>query len=114
MADISPADISLDDWVAEVAAALGVIDLRVDTDEVLDLASAAAHNVVRPAAPLTTFVAGLAAGLAGGSQDDIRKAIQTAATLCERHPADGSLPAPRGGTSGPPDTDRATGDRGDA
>ena len=97
MAETSPADISLDDWVAEVAAALGIIDLQVDTDEVLDLASVAAHNVVRPAAPLTTFVAGLAAGLAGGSQDDIREAIQAAVALCERQ---GASPSDHSKTDG--------------
>ncbi|MBC7631495.1 DUF6457 domain-containing protein [Aeromicrobium sp.] len=83
------ADISLDDWVATVAAELGITGLDVDTEQVLDLASVAAHSVVRPAAPLTTFVAGLAAGLAGGSRDGLRKAIQTATALCERQGNDG-------------------------
>lgn len=78
------ADISLDDWVATVAAELGLTDLEVDTERVLDLASVAAHAVVRPAAPLTTFVAGLAAGLAGGSEADLRTAIEVATALCER------------------------------
>lgn len=78
------AEISLDDWVAAVAAELGISNLELDPELVLDLASAAAHSVVRPAAPLTTFVAGLAAGLAGGSEADLRDAIDAATVLCER------------------------------
>lgn len=78
------AEISLEDWVATVAAELGIRDLDLDTELVLDLASAAAHSVVRPAAPLTTFVAGLAAGLAGGSDADLRDAIDAATVMCER------------------------------
>ena len=77
-------DISLDDWMATVAAELGLDDLDVDVEQVLDLAADAAHAVVRPAAPLTTFVAGLAAGRAGGSADDVREAIDAASALCVR------------------------------
>lgn len=79
----------LDDWVAHVAAELGV-DATVDVDAVLDLAGAAAHAVVRPAAPLTTFLAGLAAGRAGGSPDDIRDAIARANDLCRADPNENS------------------------
>ena len=77
-------DISLDDWVAAVAADLGVEELEVDVEQVLDLAADAAHGVVRPAAPLTTFIAGYAAGLAGGKPDDVREAIDAASALCAR------------------------------
>ena len=78
------AEVSLDDWVATIAAELGVKGLELDADQVLDLAAAAAHAVVRPAAPLTTFVAGLAAGLAGGSEANIREAIEAATAVCEQ------------------------------
>jgi hypothetical protein len=77
-------EISLDDWVAAVAAELGLEGVDVDVEQVLDLAADAAHAVVRPAAPLTTFLAGLAAGRAGGSADDVREAIDAAGALCER------------------------------
>lgn len=77
-------DISLDDWAVTVAAELGIPELDLDADMVLDLAAAAANAVVRPAAPLTTFVAGLAAGLSGGSATDITEAIDAATVLCER------------------------------
>ena len=77
-------EISLDDWAATVAKELGVDDLDVDVEQVLDLAADAAHAVLRPAAPVTTFVAGLAAGLAGGSATDIREALDAAMALCDR------------------------------
>nr|WP_217500688.1 DUF6457 domain-containing protein [Arthrobacter sp. C9C5] len=47
--------------------ALELEDVEIDINEVLGLAGVAAHSVVRPAAPLTTFIAGFAAGLASGS-----------------------------------------------
>ncbi len=77
-------DISLDDWVAVVATELGLGELDVDVEQVLDLAADAAHAIVRPAAPLTTCVAGFAAGRAGGTADDGREAIDAASALCVR------------------------------
>ena len=50
----------LDAWTAALTAALG-LESRVDVAGVLDLARVAAHTVARPAAPLTTYIAGLAA-----------------------------------------------------
>lgn len=78
------ADISLDDWAATVAAELGIDELDLDVEQVLDLAGSAAHAVVRPAAPITTFIAGLAAGLAGGRPEHLRDAIEAATALCDR------------------------------
>ena len=56
----------LDDWVRELLAAFELPDTQVDIDQVLSLAGVAAHGIVRPAAPLTTYLAGYAAGLAVG------------------------------------------------
>ncbi len=67
-------------WVDELCAALG-IDATVDRDLVLDLARDAAHGVARPAAPLTTFIVGLAAGLRGGSAQDVAAATEIARRL---------------------------------
>ncbi|NUR58299.1 MAG: NTP transferase domain-containing protein [Catenulispora sp.] len=56
----------LADWCAAAAAELGLAGhelTAVDLDAILGLAGVAAHNVVRPAAPLTTFLAGYAIGL---------------------------------------------------
>jgi len=55
----------LDEWVAALAAELGV-DVEVDIRLLLEVARDAAHQVDRPAAPLTTFLVGYAAGRAGG------------------------------------------------
>lgn len=78
-------EIDLNAWAATVAAELGITPaVEIDVDQILDLASVAAHNVIRPAAPLTTFLAGLAAGRAGGSTEDIVRALQSASDLCNR------------------------------
>ncbi len=77
-------NITLDDWVAAMAAELGLDELEVDVQQVLDLAGDAAHSVTRVAAPLTTFVAGYAAGRAGGTTDDIREAFEAVSALCKR------------------------------
>ncbi|WP_345025361.1 DUF6457 domain-containing protein, partial [Streptomyces sedi] len=54
----------LEEWIAAVKAELGV-ELDVDTKALLDAARDAAHGVTRPAAPLTTFLIGYAAGRTG-------------------------------------------------
>jgi hypothetical protein len=54
----------MDEWTAAVQRELG-LDLPVDVDLILDVARVAAHNVARPAAPVTTFLLGVAA--AGGA-----------------------------------------------
>jgi len=57
--------VTLDEWVRSVTAELGIDDLDLDTDRMhilLDLARDAAHAVQRPAAPLTTFLVGVAVG----------------------------------------------------
>lgn len=51
----------LDDWTRRVVEALR-LDPDVDVAGVLDLARDAAHGVARPAAPLTTFLVGVAVG----------------------------------------------------
>jgi hypothetical protein len=51
---------TLEDWTAAVCADLGVE--RPDSMLILDLAREVAHGVARPAAPLTTYLAGLAVG----------------------------------------------------
>jgi hypothetical protein len=72
----------LDDWTQELCSALG-LDLQVDVDGVLDLARVAAHNVARPAAPLTTFLVGYAAGLRGGGPDAVREMAGLARALAD-------------------------------
>jgi hypothetical protein len=71
----------LDDWAAELVAALSLAGFQVDIPLVLDLARDAAHGVARPAAPLTTFLVGYAAGLRGGSAEEVREAVAIATRL---------------------------------
>jgi hypothetical protein len=74
--------IGFDRWVDELAEALGIDD-DVDVDSLLDLARDSAHQVERRAAPVTTFLVGLAAGRAGetGAVDD---ALAKAAAALQR------------------------------
>ncbi|WP_072174620.1 DUF6457 domain-containing protein [Clavibacter capsici] len=63
----------LEHWVDRVAALLELPAQEVDVSLVLDLARDAAHGIARPAAPLTTFLLGLAVGRAGGGAADARR-----------------------------------------
>jgi hypothetical protein len=72
---------TLDDWLVEAATALGV-DGAVDTGLVLDLAREVAHGVARPAAPLTSYLLGLA--VAGGA--DVEKAAAVLTHLAREWP----------------------------
>jgi hypothetical protein len=55
----------LDEFIAAACAELGLSPDDVDTDLVLELAREVAHNTVRPAAPLSTYLLGLAVGRGG-------------------------------------------------
>ena len=57
------------------------LDLEEEIEAILELARDAAHGVERPAAPLTTFLVGYAAGLRGGSAVDIADCIDIATEL---------------------------------
>ncbi len=58
---------SLERWAAALATELGLDPAAVPTDDILDLARDVAHGVARPAAPLSTFLVGLAIGAGNGS-----------------------------------------------
>lgn len=51
----------MDEWVAALAAALE-LPSDVDVTAVLDVARDVAHNVERPAAPVSTYLVGVAVG----------------------------------------------------
>lgn len=72
----------LSDWVKTIEQEFS-LDAAVDIEHLLELASVVAHQVVRPAAPVTTFYAGLLAGLRGGTSLDIDDSIRTLLLLCE-------------------------------
>ena len=69
---------NLHDWIDELSDVLDV-DTELDEGLVLDLARAAAHNVARPAAPITTFLLGFAAG----SQDADPEALEVLAAKAQ-------------------------------
>lgn len=79
----SPSPSVLEEWVARLATELELSPSVVDIELVLDLARDAAHGIARPAAPLTTFVVGYAAALAGGSPEDVRRIAEIATRLAK-------------------------------
>lgn len=62
----------LDAWLEDARELFGLPDdPGAHAELLLKVASVAAHTVARPAAPLTTFLVGLAAGLRGGTPEQI-------------------------------------------
>ncbi|MEP6817855.1 MAG: DUF6457 domain-containing protein [Marmoricola sp.] len=74
---------NLHDWIDELC---DVLDIEVDIDEalVLDLALDAAHNVERPAAPITTFLLGYAAAASEGDPAELERLAGLATDLAKR------------------------------
>jgi hypothetical protein len=67
-------------WLTILSAELGISDVRMDDEAIttlLDLARDSAHEVERVAAPLTTFLVGVAVGRGGA----LKGAAATATTL---------------------------------
>ncbi|WP_416442358.1 DUF6457 domain-containing protein [Leucobacter sp. HNU] len=74
---------ALDAWLAAAAAELGLDPATVSIGTVLDVARDVAHDVARPAAPLSTFLLGVAFGRLGGDADPERL-DELAALLVDR------------------------------
>lgn len=89
-------------WTRKLLEAFEIADIDVDVHAVLNLAGVAAHSIVRPAAPLTTFVAGLAAGLAAGSGQASEAAAMKAALGMAKQLAAAEAPAAEASTTAPP------------
>ena len=86
-----PGSSVLDRWVDALEAELGLPPRSVDVGAVLDLARDAAHQVARPAAPVTAYAVGYAEGLAaarGESSDALDRA--TSSALSWQDPGPGS------------------------
>jgi hypothetical protein len=64
-----------------------------DVPLLLDVARDAAHGIARPAAPLTTFLVGLAAGQRGGGAEAVASAAAIAQRLVQAQSASDSDPA---------------------
>jgi hypothetical protein len=70
---------TLDRWTEAACAELGLTAADVPARTVLDLARDVAHQVERPAAPLTAFLLGLAAGKGQPMDDAARRLTELAA-----------------------------------
>jgi uncharacterized protein DUF6457 len=74
--------VNLHDWIDELCDVLD-IDAEVDEALILDLAKVAADNVVRPAAPITTFLLGWAAGSTDADVEAVERLAARAQRLAE-------------------------------
>lgn len=93
---------SLDAWTAHVCHALDLDPASLDRDLLLDLTKNVAHSVARPAAPLTAFLIGLAAGRDGGGAEQVRAVCATVSRLVGGgDPADHRAPAGDTTAAGP-------------
>ena len=92
-------DETLEEWCRALLQAYNLEDVQVDVNAVLALAGVAAHAVVRPAAPLTTFIAGFAAGLASApgremDAESMDAALAVARTLAKDYEAEAAAGTP--------------------
>ena len=92
-------DETLEEWCRALLQAYKLEDVQVDVNAVLALAGVAAHAVVRPAAPLTTFIAGFAAGLAASpgremDAESMDAALAVARTLAKDYEAEAAAGTP--------------------
>jgi hypothetical protein len=78
---------ALDDFISMTARALGIDEAAVDQRLLLAMTRDVAHQVARPAAPLSAFLVGLAAGRAGGSPDAVREAAAKVTALASGYTA---------------------------
>ncbi|WP_405550811.1 DUF6457 domain-containing protein [Streptomyces sp. NBC_01171] len=75
------------EWIAAAKAELG-IDLDVDIAELLDMTKVVAHEVARPAAPITSFLVGYAAALQAGGAGAVSEANRKVTGLAEQWAAE--------------------------
>jgi hypothetical protein len=74
--------VNLHDWIDELSDVLDV-DAEIDEGLVLDLAKVVAHAVERPAAPVTAYLLGLAAGAQGADAETVEALASRAQALAE-------------------------------
>jgi hypothetical protein len=75
----------LDTWIAAACDELGLSTSDVEAKAVLDVARDVAHNVVRPGAPVTAYLMGVAVGR-GADPADVAARLTS---LALDWPADG-------------------------
>lgn len=100
----------LEAWTKKLLEAFEIGDVEVDVHSVLNVAGVAAHSIVRPAAPLTTFIAGLAAGLAAGSGQAPEAAAMKAALGLAKKLAAAQAPVVDAGVVDAPDAEATKGE----
>ena len=74
----------LDDWTRDALEELGLDPSVVDRALVLDVALDVAHGVARPAAPLTTYLLGVAVGRGASLPDAAARLTRRAGEPRER------------------------------
>ncbi len=84
---------NLHDWIDELCDALE-IEAEIDEALVIDLARVSAHNVEKKAAPVTTYLLGVAAGSQGANPLEIEQLAARAQVLADGwdRPADAPDP----------------------
>jgi hypothetical protein len=74
---------ALDAWAEALRELFGLDSDDIPIPMILDLARDVAVGVARPAAPLSAFVAGLAAGRAGGTPEQVRRSVAEITSLAD-------------------------------
>ena len=74
--------VNLHDWIDELCDTLD-IEAEIDEGLVLDLTKVVADNVFRPAAPITAYIVGYAAGLQDADPSGIERLAAKAQRLAE-------------------------------
>jgi hypothetical protein len=82
MADSEKSGMTLDEWVTAACAELDIARSDAPVSLVLNLARDVAHHTVRPAAPVTAYLLGLAVGRGA----DPREAAAALTALAVRQP----------------------------
>ncbi|WP_404473618.1 DUF6457 domain-containing protein [Microbacterium aerolatum] len=72
---------ALEEWALALRDRFGLAAEDIPIALILDLARDVANGVARPAAPFSAFVAGLVAGRAGGSPEQVREAVDGVVAL---------------------------------
>jgi hypothetical protein len=84
----------LDSWVAAAARELGLEPGDVQAKAVLDVARDVAHQVLRPGAPVTAYLMGLAVGRGADAADVAERISALALGWPGRQPVVEDPPAP--------------------
>jgi hypothetical protein len=79
----------LDSWVAAACAELGLRPEEVATKAVLDVARDVAHQVLRPGAPVSAYLMGVAVGR-GADPSDVADRLTALALAWPSRQADGN------------------------